>query len=301
MPPPAKVAPASETAKAAASPAPVVARKSTSVDAEEAKTDEAKAETPTTPKADDGKKKIRRDSKGFEKFDDYFSDSDKDETPKKGDKTTDEASVESMDVSGEASPARPLRGKAAKTPVVAKKSTEGQAAKDEETMENIASFLEEGDKDLPAVPGAAKAGKKATKADGKTDEEMVTMIFGEDGNETPKKAKEADKSVYDLEDDEPAAAKKSAAPLATSTPHVGKKEGDSVTKIGNNTYYYSKDEKAEEDGTEQLPESAEGSQIVVVREDGSAEDQDDYSFRENVSSEMREVSLLWKFLMIAWY
>lgn len=285
MPPPAKVTPASETAKPTASPAPVVARKSTSVDAEE-----PQAEEPKTPKADEGKKTIRRDSKGFEKFDDYFSDSDKDETPKKGDKTTDEASVESMDVSEEASPARPLRGKAAKTPVVAKKSTEaakGQAEKDEETMENIASFLEEGDKALPAVPDAAKAGKKGAakadgKTDGKTDEEMVTMIFGEDGSETPKKAKQADTSVYELDADEPTA-KKSVAPLATSTPHVGKKDGENVTKIGNNTYYYSKEEKTDEDGTEQLPESAEGSQIVVVREDASAEDQDDYSFRENVS------------------
>ena len=67
-------------------------------------------------------------------------------------------------------------------------------------------------------------------------EEWVTVIFGEDGKEiavAPVDPKQ-EKSVYDMEDEDFSATK--ATPFPGRKKSIVKAEG--VTRIGNNTYYY---------------------------------------------------------------
>lgn len=119
---------------------------------------------------------------------------------------------------------------------------------EQETIENIESFLGETKKKDEPV---------AKKEKGK--EEWVTVIFGEDGKQITEKSKE--KSVYDMEDEDFSATKATPFPGRKKS-IVAKQEG--VTRIGNNTFYYTGDKEAgeatpsgaetEEDEMEDRPE-----------------------------------------------
>ena len=91
---------------------------------------------------------------------------------------------------------------------------DGSAGEAEETIESIVSFIQDENQaaaagtepqpakepDAAAAPaGAETAAAEAGDKKGKSKEEWVTLIFGEDGKEIPAPQ---EKSVYDLDPDE---------------------------------------------------------------------------------------------------
>ena len=142
---------------------------------------------------------------------------------------------------------------------MAEPSAEPPAANEDETIENIENFL------VAEKSSSEKA--NTTKPKTQPKEEWVTVIFGEDGKQIPDKSggksmHQQEKSVYDLDDEDFSATK--ATPFAGNRKKsLNKAEG--VTKIGNNTYYYT-GEKPEE-GTQE----EESSQHEEEEDDANAE------------------------------
>ena len=106
---------------------------------------------------------------------------------------------------------------------------------EQETIEDIENFL--GSSESTATNPAAE---KQIKGEKPNQEELVTLIFGEDGKQIQEKPVAAAKSVYDLDDEDFSATK--ATPFNPNSRKKAKQEG--VTRIGNNTYYYTGDKEA---------------------------------------------------------
>ncbi|TRY79414.1 hypothetical protein TCAL_02262 [Tigriopus californicus] len=240
MPPPTAIPAPDPPTEEASSPTAPATRRAAAVAA--ATPDTPTTSTPSTPvvvasksaPTEPAPKAIRRDAQGFEKFDDYFSDSEKEDTPQKkpveAAAATEEASLESMDISAEQTPTS-VRDKAKATPIRETRATRGKTAaattetpttttapasavsvvaegtvvNDEETIENIGNFL--------ATDASSVTGGESTPADGtdplvvakkSTDtnaKELVSLIFGQDEKSPKKKAIPQDDSIYDLEID----------------------------------------------------------------------------------------------------
>ena len=282
-------------------------------------------------------KEIRRDSKGFENFDDYF-DSDGNDTTMNtaGEKTNDDSEItaevqeaaenqekefstsvpqptenmpedildkdkdeqkkakaaaatleklsEEWDVEEEAEEEQPQLAAAEQAAVeeaaasVAQEedqqvpsAVEPEPEKEQETIENIENFLEESETAPKSAENPEAPEQKQIKGE-KGKEEWVTVIFGEDGkqiekpNEMPK-AKKSD--VYDLDDEDFSATK--ATPFPNRKKSLAKTEG--VTRIGNNTYYYTGEGEAPEGGeTEDDELEAQGEDSLITAEGSEFDD-----------------------------
>ena len=252
-------------------------------------------------------KEIRRDSKGFENFDDYF-DSDANDTTmntEAGEKTNDDSEITAEDVEAdkssqgekqftsvpeptesmpedildkdkdeqkkqkaaaaasnledlskqweeEESEQQPANEQAAtsktsEAPAAVEPEPEKETAPEcceedeQETIEDIENFLgsseSAGKNAEDANPAVAEKPIKGEK----NQEELVTLIFGEDGKQIEAGGKQVEaKSVYDLDDEDFSATK--ATPFNPNSRKKAKQEG--VTRIGNNTYYYTGDKEA---------------------------------------------------------
>ena len=159
-------------------------------------------------------------------------------------------------------------------PSTTEEASEAPAANEDETIENIENFLvaEKSSSEKPTT----------TKPKTQPKEEWVTVIFGEDGKQIPDKSggkTMQEKSVYDLDDEDFSATK--ATPFAGNRKKsLNKAEG--VTKIGNNTYYYTgekPDEGAQEDastaGEEEEDDNAENAGLITSDPYGGFEDSQD--------------------------
>lgn len=149
---------------------------------------------------------------------------------------------------------------------------------EQETIENIENFIGSSDatKEPPKQTEAKKGGAK---------EEWVTVIFGEDGKpvEAEKAAAAAggEKSVYDLDDEDFSTTKATPFVAGRGRPKksgLAKVEG--VTRIGNNTYYYTGEkqepgEGAGEGDTEEDDELEQEGEGLMTAYDESFEGEDE--------------------------
>jgi len=151
---------------------------------------------------------------------------------------------------------------------------------EQETIEDIENFIA----NKPTEEVTQKEAEITPDGKAKGKEEWVTVIFGEDGKEilTPVNPKQ-EKSVYDMEDEDFSATK--ATPFPGRKKSIAKSEG--VTRIGNNTYYYTgeKDQEgATADGNadteEELEDRPEGLGLVHG---------DDYEYEGDDSQDFSEV------------
>ena len=262
-------------------------------------------------------KEIRRDSKGFENFDDYF-DSDGNDTTisTAGDKTSEiaveeqeEAEFENVPEPTESMPEEILdkekdeqekKQKAAaaledlskewgdeepeqeQEPIAEEEAPAAvdpeptQSNNDEqETIENIENFL--GSSESTGKSAEAATTERPIKGE-KGQEELVTLIFGEDGKQIEQKETEAAKSVYDLDDEDFASTKATPfQPNSMRKKALAKAEG--VTRIGNNTYYYTGDKEAggaPESGADteddELEQERGGDEGLITADQASYED-----------------------------
>ena len=159
-------------------------------------------------------------------------------------------------------------------PTTTEEASEAPAANEDETIENIENFL--------VAEKSSSEKTTTTKPKTQPKEEWVTVIFGEDGKQIPDKSggkTMQEKSVYDLDDEDFSATK--ATPFAGNRKKsLNKAEG--VTKIGNNTYYYTgekPEEGAQEDastaGEEEEDDNAENAGLITSDPYGGFEDSQD--------------------------
>ncbi len=130
----------------------------------------------------------------------------------------------------------------------------GQQTQDpQETIEDIENFIESSAGEKSKKPDEATEAAAGKKNGGKKEEWVTTVVFGEDGKQIdPNEKKE--KSVYDLDDEDFSATE--ATPFTTRAMSargrgrpsgiIGVKKAAGMTKIGNNTYFYTGPKEGQE-------------------------------------------------------